>query len=319
MRFTSLYSYEPDYYHRADSWKHMRYLFLQHYRGRSGRPGFTRIYYCVPVHDAKRRNTGCNSRCCNCHGRFLVVASPIVKMSGAKSLEDAQKKKDSMKAEAKGIAGADTVSGADVSAADIKKIIFACDAGMGSSAMGATKFRNRIKSLNLGITVTNTSVDNVPGDADVVVCQHILKERAAKSAPQARLVTLDNFLQDPNLDALYGELAERAAGGEAPAAEEVSKEENAENAAEEKKSDVLLKEGIKTGLASVDKETAIRAAGRLLCDLGYVDENYIDAMVAREELVTTYMGMGVAIPHGTSDAKETVKKTVSLLCSIRKG
>ncbi|MGI6011415.1 MAG: PTS mannitol transporter subunit IICBA [Ruminococcus sp.] len=239
----------------------------------------------------------------------FVVASPIVKMSGAKSLEDAQKKKDSMKAEAKGIAGADTVSGADVSAADIKKIIFACDAGMGSSAMGATKFRNRIKSLNLGITVTNTSVDNVPGDADVVVCQHILKERAAKSAPQARLVTLDNFLQDPNLDALYGELAERAAGGEAPAAEEVSKEENAENAAEEKKSDVLLKEGIKTGLASVDKETAIRAAGRLLCDLGYVDENYIDAMVAREELVTTYMGMGVAIPHGTSDAKETVKKT----------
>lgn len=238
----------------------------------------------------------------------FVVASPIVKMAGAKSLEDAQKKKDSMKAEAKGIAGTDAVSGADVSTADIRKIIFACDAGMGSSAMGATKFRNRIKSLNLGITVTNTSVDNVPGDADVVVCQHILKERAAKSAPQARLVTLDNFLQDPNLDALYAELAEHAAGGSAKPAE-VQNEAPADEPVKEETSDVLLKEGVKTGLASVDKVSAIRAAGRLLCDLGYVDESYIDAMVAREELVTTYMGMGVAIPHGTSDAKETVKKT----------
>ena len=66
-----------------------------------------------------------------------------------------------MKAESKGQA-AEVLSGADVKADDIKKIVFACDAGMGSSAMGATKFRNRIKPLNLGITVTNTSVDNVP-------------------------------------------------------------------------------------------------------------------------------------------------------------
>lgn len=132
----------------------------------------------------------------------FLIASPIVKMSGTKSLEDAQAKKDSMKAEAKGI-----VSGADVKAGDIKKIVFACDAGMGSSAMGATKFRNRIKALNLGITVTNTSVDNVPADANVVVCQEILKDRAAASAPRARLVTLENFLADPSLDALYEELA----------------------------------------------------------------------------------------------------------------
>lgn len=243
-------------------------------------------------------------------GVSFVVASPIVKMAGSKSLEEAQKQKDSMKAEAKGIANAAAPAGADVAAEDIKKIIFACDAGMGSSAMGATKFRNRIKSLNLGITVTNTSVDNVPSDADVVVCQHILRERAAKSAPQARLVTLDNFLQDPNLDSLYAELKERADGGSTTAAPEEAKTKTAvSDAKEETNSGVLVKEGIKTGLASVDKETAIRAAGRLLCDLGYVDENYIDAMVAREKLVTTYMGMGVAIPHGTSDAKETVKKT----------
>ena len=234
----------------------------------------------------------------------FLVSSPIIRMAGARSLEDAQAQKDSMKAESKGAAPART--GAEVATDAIQKIIFACDAGMGSSAMGATKFRNRIKPLNLGITVTNTSVDNVPGDADVVVCQYILQDRAAKSAPQARLVTLGNFLQDPNLDALYAELEERANGGAAAAAE------TAVTAEEPKKSSgkaVLMKEGIRTGLPSVSKEEAIRAAGELLNKLGFVNENYIDAMLEREKLVSTYMGMGVAIPHGTSTAKGTVKKS----------
>lgn len=234
----------------------------------------------------------------------FLVSSPIVKMAGSKSLEDAQKKTSDMKAESKGQA-AEVLSGADVKADDIRKIVFACDAGMGSSAMGATKFRNRIKPLNLGITVTNTSVDNVPADADVVVCQYILQDRAVKSAPQARLVAIGNFLQDPNLDTFYAELEGRANGtsASAPAVEpEVKEEKKAKKA-------VLKKEGIKTGLKSVDKETAIRAAGQLLCDLGFANEDYIQAMVDRENMVSTYMGMGVAIPHGTSNAKETVKKS----------
>lgn len=234
----------------------------------------------------------------------FLVSSPIVKMAGSKSFEDAQKKTSDMKAESKGQA-AEVLSGADVKADDIKKIVFACDAGMGSSAMGATKFRNRIKPLNLGITVTNTSVDNVPADADVVVCQYILQDRAVKSAPQARLVAIGNFLQDPNLDTFYAELEGRANGtsASAPAVEpEVKEEKKAKKA-------VLKKEGIKTGLKSVDKETAIRAAGQLLCDLGFANEDYIQAMVDRENMVSTYMGMGVAIPHGTSNAKETVKKS----------
>lgn len=241
----------------------------------------------------------------------FLIAMPIVKMSGSKSLEEAQAKKDSMKAEAKGTAApAAALTGASVKTADIKKIVFACDAGMGSSAMGATKFRNRIKSLNLGITVTNSSVDNVPSDANVVVCQTILQDRAVKSAPQARLVTLENFLADPSLDKLYEELSQRASGAAAPApAEAETPAAAAEEPKQESKKGVLVREGIKTGLASVDKETAIRAAGQLLMELGYVNKDYIDAMVEREKIVTTYMGMGVAIPHGTSNAKETVKKS----------
>lgn len=234
----------------------------------------------------------------------FLVSSPIVKMAGSKSLEDAQKKTSDMKAASKGTK-AEVLSGADVKTENIKKIVFACDAGMGSSAMGATKFRNRIKPLNLGITVTNTSVDNVPADADVVVCQYILQDRAVKSAPQARLVAIGNFLQDPNLDAFYEELA--AGTNETFVSETVDEPQIKEE--KKVKKAVLKKEGIKTGLKSVDKETAIRAAGQLLCDLGFTDEAYIQAMVDRENMVSTYMGMGVAIPHGTSNAKEDVKKS----------
>ena len=78
---------------------------------------------------------------------------------------------------------------------------------------------------------------------------------------------------------------------------------------EEEKPQVLVREGIKTGLASVDKETAIRAAGQLLVDLGCVNIDYVDGMLEREKLVSTYMGMGIAIPHGTSRVKDEVKKS----------
>ena len=75
------------------------------------------------------------------------------------------------------------------------------------------------------------------------------------------------------------------------------------------KKQVIVAEGIKLGQKPVSKEEAIQAAGELLVKLGYVDESYVDAMQEREKLVSTYMGMGVAIPHGTTQAKGTVKKT----------
>lgn len=226
----------------------------------------------------------------------FLVAAPIIKMSNGKSLEEASDSVQSMKAASKGIAK---------TAGEIKKIVFACDAGMGSSAMGATKFRNRIKSLGLGITVINSSVDTVPGDTDVVVCQEVLADRAAKSAPNAQLVTIKNFLQDEAIDGLYDKLAQGQEEGA------VSVEEQTEQASSETEAKpmVMVKEGIKLGQKSVSKEEAIEAAGNLLYELGYVEKDYIEAMQERERTVTTYLGMGVAIPHGTGDAKNKVKKT----------
>ena len=229
----------------------------------------------------------------------FLICSPIIKMSGAKNLEESQNQMASMKAEAKGTAVA---AGGNKNPADVKKVIFACDAGMGSSAMGATKFRNRIKGERPDIVVTNTSVDNVPADADIVVCQTNLQERAAKSAPQAQLVTIGNFLADPKLDALYTSLANAGKGSVATAVAE-PKTKPAGNKT------VMLREGVKLGQASVTKEEAIQAAGELLKSIGCVGDGYIEAMQEREKLVSTYMGLGVAIPHGTTQAKGEVKKS----------
>lgn len=234
-------------------------------------------------------------------GISFAVASPIVKMAGGKSLEEAQNEMASMKAASK---GETVVPGTIERSAEVKKIIFACDAGMGSSAMGATKFRNRIKNDRPDITVANTSVDNIPADCDIAVVQTTLAARAKKSAPQAQLITIGNFLADPALDALYVQLTT----GDAPAA---PAGENTDIVIPDTpiKKQVIIADGIKLGQKPVTKEEAIQAAGELLVKLGYVDESYVDAMQEREKLVSTYMGMGVAIPHGTTQAKGTVKKT----------
>ena len=239
----------------------------------------------------------------------FLVAAPIIKMSNGKSLEEASDSVQNMKAASKGIAR---------KAGEIKKIVFACDAGMGSSAMGATKFRNRIKSLGLGITVINSSVDTVPADTDVVVCQEVLADRAAKSAPNAQLVTIKNFLQDEAIDDLYDKLAQLQKERDLPAKDAVQEAEKSPSE-DEANPMVMVKEGIKLGQKSVSKEEAIEAAGNLLYELDYVEKDYIEAMQERERTVSTYLGMGVAIPHGTGDAKNKVKKTGIVLVQYPDG
>ncbi|WP_418234091.1 PTS mannitol transporter subunit IICBA [Butyricicoccus sp.] len=230
-------------------------------------------------------------------GISFAIASPIVRMAGGKNLEDAQNQMAAMKAESKGQAATAEIG----SAADVQKIIFACDAGMGSSAMGATKFRNRLKGVRPDIKVSNTSVDNIPADCNIAVVQATLAERAQKCAPQAKLVTIENFLADPALDALY-EMLQKV---DAVAPQREEQQTPSPIAGKQ----VICREGVRLNQTSVSKEEAIQAAGELLVQLGYVDESYIPAMQEREKLITTYMGMGVAIPHGTSQAKGTVKKT----------
>ena len=223
----------------------------------------------------------------------FLVAAPLVKKA-ANNMEDETKEESNLE------------SNVDVIKRDvINKIVFACDAGMGSSAMGATKFRNRIKKLGLNIEVTNSSVDTIPSDADLVVSHVKLIERAKKNSPQAEHVFIENFLQDKKLDELFNSLQARTNGNV-----KVAKEVAATNEiVEAKETSILNKNNIVLGLESVSKEEAIKRVGEILAKEGYVKEEYIQAMLEREEIVSTYIGMGVAIPHGVGEAKKEVKKS----------
>ncbi|NNU83529.1 PTS mannitol transporter subunit IIA [Geobacillus sp. BMUD] len=70
---------------------------------------------------------------------------------------------------------------------------------------------------------------------------------------------------------------------------------------------ILNKENIMLNAQPKTKEEAIRLAGDVLVKQGYVDPAYVDAMLEREELTSTYIGNSVAIPHGTEAAKSLIK------------
>lgn len=212
----------------------------------------------------------------------------------------------------------------------VRKVIFACDAGMGSSALGATRFRKRLRDAEIGVAVGNSAADRIPSDADVVVCQSVLAERIAAAAKGAELIVIDNFLSDPGLDALFVRLAETTpscgvsgsrsaqsalscdqSGLRDAAADSDPKPEETAFAPKDAAPDgaILQPGNIRIGLPAEPKEEAIRRAGELLVAGGYARPEYVDAMLRREKLATTCLGMGLAIPHGTSDAKERVLRS----------
>lgn len=88
----------------------------------------------------------------------------------------------------------------------IKFIAFACDAGMGSSAMGATNFRKNLEKVGKFIEVKHFAIEKVPIEADIIVTHKNLLERAKKANPGKRIVTISNFLTDQNLTKLLNEI-----------------------------------------------------------------------------------------------------------------
>ncbi len=211
------------------------------------------------------------------------------------------------------------------------KIMFACDAGMGSSALGATKFRKRAEQTGSDALISNCAIDSIPEDTDIVVCQRSLQSRAERrvktnaesGGKSATIICIDNFISDPNLDKLLDVITNCNAinlpsisltatdlqnTGVSPAASHSLAAASAESyaIADDAASDVLSVGNILTGLQSESKEDAILRAGRLLESRGYVRKGYAEAMLERERITTTYLGMGIAIPHGTDKAKKSI-------------
>ncbi|KKK35117.1 PTS mannitol transferase subunit IIB [Salinicoccus sediminis] len=147
----------------------------------------------------------------------FLVAAAILKFSKQKDeadLETATAQMEESKGKKSSVAGSLTKAeeaeatevGFDYK--NVDKIIFACDAGMGSSAMGAGMLKNKFKKAGLDIEVTNSAINQLKGDEDIIITQKTLTERAENKVPTAKHISVDNFLNSPKYDELLEELKE---------------------------------------------------------------------------------------------------------------
>lgn len=197
----------------------------------------------------------------------------------------------------------------------VKKIVFACDAGMGSSAMGASKFKNRLKKQGIDINVSYSSVDNIEGDAQIVVTHENLKSRVISNNKNVRVIGIQNFLNDVNIENLFNEIIEFYKSSEK--SYDIKQEQNFKE--HSYNNEIFNENNIILDVKVSSKEEAIKVAGELLFKNGYVEEKYISGMLEREKLISTYIGMGVAIPHGENNVKDSVKKSGIVLLQVRDG
>ncbi|RDW22180.1 PTS mannitol transporter subunit IIBC [Oceanobacillus arenosus] len=146
----------------------------------------------------------------------FIVSAIILKTSKAEEedLSEATSKMEEMKGKKSSVAGAlNKEASEQVEAAtgakkteDIHKIIFACDAGMGSSAMGASLLKNKFKKSDVDIFVTNKAINEIPDDADIVITHKDLTDRAKAKIPTAEHISVENFLNSPKYDELVNRL-----------------------------------------------------------------------------------------------------------------
>ncbi|WP_115790364.1 PTS mannitol transporter subunit IICBA [Arthrobacter silvisoli] len=252
----------------------------------------------------------------------FLIASLILRTSKDKGEDDlaaATSRMEAMKGKKSSVSSALMGGRSDVAvlARPVQSIVFACDAGMGSSAMGATVLRNKIKAAGFpDVKVTNSAIANLSDTYDVVVTHQDLTERAQPKTSSAVHYSVDNFMNSPKYDEIV-ELV-KTSNTEGPAAAHPDSAIEAEAApaqgahvaepvAAVGSKDVLLPESVILDGTARDRDTAIDEAGKLLLDRGAVDTTYVQAMHEREESVSTYMGSFLAIPHGTNDAKEHIK------------
>lgn len=244
----------------------------------------------------------------------FAISTFLLKFFGKDAdLAEAQAQVAASKAASKGQAApAGAPTGAQVDINSVRKIVFACDAGMGSSAMGATMLRNKLKDAGItDIEVIHHPVSEIPSDCQIVVTHHELAHRAVASNPSARVIPIQNFMGAPEYDALVKELTAARGGKSAPAA-----------AVEEKKASgpiLLEKKNIVLNCQPATPEEAIRACGRLMVESGYCTEGYVQGMIERDAGFPVAIGSHVAIPHGTNESREFIQKTGLVVMTYPQG
>jgi PTS system mannitol-specific IIC component len=228
------------------------------------------------------------------------------------SLDNATNQMKGMKSSSKGQAGS------AINYAEVSKIIVACDAGMGSSAMGASLLRKKIEAAGLAISVTNLAINNLPQDVDIVVTHKDLTDRARSHAGNAEHLSLTNFLDKDLYDNLVDALVD-AKNKTQTAVVKALDISNIPDTSNEGKTLKLTADNVFLNMTPISKEDAIKFAGEQLLNLSYVEEGYLAGMQAREKLVSTYLGESIAVPHGTIETKHFVKHTGIVFCQFPQG
>jgi PTS system mannitol-specific IIC component len=132
-------------------------------------------------------------------------------LAAAVAKNEANKGTDSKIGALLGQSGGDAAATSTATATRVSNIVFACDAGMGSSAMGATVLRNKIKKAGIeGVTVTNKAIANLDDSADLVITQQELTDRARQKAPHAQHVSVDNFMSSTKYDEVVAQVTEQS-------------------------------------------------------------------------------------------------------------
>lgn len=235
----------------------------------------------------------------------FVIASFFLKLQkGEGSLEEATQQMKNLKSGQNA-----NVNHVEINYNGLKKIFVSCDAGMGSSAMGASMLRKKVKDAGLDIEVANCAINDLPDNARLVITHQDLTLRAKQQVPTAMHLSLTNFLDNKFYDHLVSELKAEVGQQNAKPAETVETHAHF----------TLAPNQVFLGLKAANKEEAIRFAGEQLVKGGFVQPSYVDAMLEREKLVSTYLGEGVAVPHGTIEAKDAVLKTGIVFCQYPDG
>jgi PTS system mannitol-specific IIC component len=166
--------------------------------------------------------------------------------------------------------------------------------------------RKKIKDAgHQDVTVVNQAISSLTDSYDLIVTHQDLAARAQPMTPSAVLVTVDNFMASPAYDEiveLIGAANGNGNGNGSATAESV-------DLASEPGGAVLTPSSIVLQGRARSRDDAIDEAGRLLVAAGAVDESYVASMHDRESSVSTYMGNGLAIPHGTNEAKSSIHRT----------
>ncbi|GAB3528407.1 PTS mannitol transporter subunit IICBA [Arthrobacter monumenti] len=270
----------------------------------------------------------------------FVLASIILKTTKATDedgLGEATSRMEGMKGKKSSVASALAGPAAGSATGPIENIVFACDAGMGSSAMGASVLRNKVRKAGFpDVKVTNSAIANLSDSYDVVVTHQDLTERAQPATASAVHVSVDNFMNSPRYDEIVELVQKRNSGdagdaGENPAAGSTAEARplaagevaattagtapaagaatTAEADTAEDSGEILAPQSVVLTGSATTRDAAIDEAGQLLVERGAVNASYLPSMHEREESVSTYMGNSLAIPHGTNAAKESINQS----------